>query len=260
MAWIRLSDDYNDHPKFDHLSDGAFRLWHQGMGFCRKFQTDGLIPTASLRQFKAYSTKRMRILLTPWKDGAAPLWHSIDGFGVKVHDYLEWNPSKEQENERRQDTKERMRGLRERRVTPDVSTHIARTIGAVPDMDRSSSFMEKGSGEKPLVRGVTAIAPPPDTEIAARAGQLLDRYAELFSEHRRGARLKRAPALDFPKACAICETWTDDARLEKLAVLILTTDDDWISRTDRGFSVFAAKATWADDRLAAWEAEQARTA
>lgn len=108
MAWIRLSDDYNDHPKFDSLSDGAFRLWHQGMGFCRKFQTDGLIPTASLRQFKAYSAKRMRILLTPYVPGENPLWRAIDGFGIKVHDYLEWNLSKEDENQQREEAKQRM--------------------------------------------------------------------------------------------------------------------------------------------------------
>lgn len=119
MAWIRLSDDYNDHPKFDRLSDGAFRLWHQGMGFCRKFQTDGLIPTESLRQFKAFSTKRMSILLMPWREGENPLWHTIEGFGVKVHDYLEWNLSKDEESKDRDAAAVRMRRLRSGRRSPE---------------------------------------------------------------------------------------------------------------------------------------------
>src|SRR4051812_20347325 len=109
MSFIRLSDDYNDHPKFDNLSDGAFRLWHQAMGFCRKYQTDGLIPVASIRKFKAYSPKRVRQLLTPWKPGAQALWREIEGFGVGVHDYLEWNLSKEEENEDKDAAKLRMR-------------------------------------------------------------------------------------------------------------------------------------------------------
>lgn len=98
-------------------------------------------------------------------------------------------------------------------------------------------------------------AAPASDALALRAGHLLERYAELFILHRKGARYHNRMHLDFQKACDIVQTWPDDARLEKLAVLILTTDDDWISRTDRGFGIFAAKASWADDRLAAWEAK-----
>jgi hypothetical protein len=249
MAWIRLSDDYNDHPKFAKLSDGAFRLWHQGMGFCRKFQTDGLIPTSTVREFKAYGPKRMRELMTPWRDAENPLWHHVDGFGVKVHDYLQWNPSKEAENQRRNESKERMRVARSVRANNLQTTH------KVPGLGRElGSSSEKGSGEKPLVRGAIRISDDPDTEIAARAGLLLERYGELFYQHRRGARYHGKPALDFQKACDLVTTWPDDARLEKLAVLVLTTDDDWISRTDRGFGIFVAKASWADGKLAEWEA------
>lgn len=270
MAWIRLSDDYNDHPKFDNLSDGAFRLWHQAMGFCRKYKTDGLIPGSSVRQFKAFSVKRQRELVTPWKDGENPLWHAIDGFGVKVHDYLQWNPSKDEENERRADSKERMRLIREARhakgtppVTPLVRANNTQTSETrsqnVPGWDGKEERSKELSA--PIVRGaVRPIGPNADPEIASRAGLLLEKYAELFTIHCRGARYHARPALDFPKACELVTTWKDDARLEKLAVLVLTTNDDWISDTDRGFGIFAAKASWADLKLAAWEAEKARTA
>jgi hypothetical protein len=90
----------------------------------------------------------------------------------------------------------------------------------------------------------------------ARAGELLNRYAELFYLHRKGARYHNRMHLDFDKALGLVRTWEDDKRLEKLAVIVLTTDDEWISRTDRGFGIFAARASWADDRLSAWEAEQ----
>ncbi len=55
-------------------------------------------------------------------------------------------------------------------------------------------------------------------------------------------------------ALSLVPLW-DDARLDKLAVLVLTTDDPWIANTDRGFKIFAMKATWADDRLKQWETE-----
>lgn len=88
-----------------------------------------------------------------------------------------------------------------------------------------------------------------------RAGHLVERYAELFYQHRHGARYHSRIHLDFLKAQELVRTWADDGRLEKLAVLILTTDDDWIAHTDRGFAIFATKATWADDKLKAWERE-----
>lgn len=131
MAWICLSDDYNDHPKFDNLSDGAFRLWHQALGFCRKYQTDGMVPVTALRKLKAYSPKRARELMTPWMAEKQPLWHDVEGFGIQLHDYLDWNPSKDEDNERRIGSKERMRQLREDRRqqsgVPFVSTNTAQT-------------------------------------------------------------------------------------------------------------------------------------
>lgn len=93
-----------------------------------------------------------------------------------------------------------------------------------------------------------------DPEIASRAGLLVERYGELFAEHRRGARHRARPSLDWTDACDLCRLW-DDARLTKLATIVLTTDDPWIANTDRSFKIFALKATWADERLAAWAHE-----
>jgi hypothetical protein len=106
-----------------------------------------------------------------------------------------------------------------------------------------------------LERTVSVLAETVEEALRLRAGALLQRYAELFTKHCHGARYHNRMHLDFDKALSLVRTWPDDGRLEKLAVLILTTDDDWIAGTDRGFGVFAAKASWADKTLAAWEAE-----
>lgn len=92
-----------------------------------------------------------------------------------------------------------------------------------------------------------------------RAGRLLQElYPAWFLKHR-GARLRLvANSLAYQDAVSVCETW-DDARIEKLARIFLTTDEDWISRTDRSFRIFCSKATWCDDRLTQWEKSQ-RTA
>jgi hypothetical protein len=59
------------------------------------------------------------------------------------------------------------------------------------------------------------------------------------------------------KACELCATW-DDERLTKLAVIFLTTDEQWISGTGREFHIFHSKAQWCEERLAAWEAQNRR--
>lgn len=256
MAWIRLDDNYNDHPKFDNLSDGAFRLWHQAVAFCRKYRTDGLVPIASVRKLKAYRAQRMLELVTPWKAGANPLWTEADQF-VRVHDFLEWNPSKDEEESERSASTARMRRFRRSRdAVGDAVTNAVtrgRTNAFVPVRKGSgSSVQERGSGGKPD----TALEPD---EITERAGRFVERYGELYAEHRRGARHRARPNLDWMDACSLVPLW-DDARLEKLAIVFLKTDDPWISKTDRSFKIFAMKATWADDRLKEWEEANGVTA
>lgn len=92
--------------------------------------------------------------------------------------------------------------------------------------------------------------------LGQRAGSLLqDLYPEWYSKWRNGAKLRLVSnSLAYQDALSLVAAW-DDARLEKLAQIVLTTDDDWISRTDRSFKIFALKASWADDRLK--QAEQA---
>jgi hypothetical protein len=46
-------------------------------------------------------------------------------------------------------------------------------------------------------------------------------------------------------------------RLKKLTVVLLTTDEDWVSETDRGIGILSTKASWLDDRLAQFEARRA---
>lgn len=104
------------------------------------------------------------------------------------------------------------------------------------------------------------ITPMPSDEDADRAARFLDTFSGLYQQYRHGAKwLRRRPNLEWVAACDLCRLW-DDERLRKMAIIVLTTDDDWIARTDRGFSVFVSRASWADERLAAWEAQQKASA
>lgn len=244
MPFIRLSDNYIDHPKFLVLSATAFRLWHEGMAFCRKHQTDGLIAMSELHGFRYFKPVRATELATPHRPGAAPLWEVLDGFGYKVHDYLDWNLSKDEEQSDRDAASARMRRLRAGKAPAPFAVGSAVRSGEqggersvdVPERRGSSLLLsEKGSGEKP--------------ELGERAQKLLERYVELFVELRRGARTRLTHnAIELQEARDLCETW-DDARLEKLARVVLTTDEPFIAGSDRSFRIFALKASWADGRL-----------
>src|ERR1051326_763517 len=220
MSWIRLIEDYNDHPKFTHLSDGAFRLWHQAMGFCRKFKTDGMIPMATVREFKSYSPKRMKELMTPWDEGREPLWHARgEGWGILVHDYLEWNPSKDEENERREETKERMRVARERRraagvapdVTPPVTPHVTHVVRAhnPPHNVRTNANVLGWDGKEEEDQEEKERA------LERRARAFLERYPRIYAEFRSGAHYHVREARDFPAAVELARGWPDDERLDR---------------------------------------------
>jgi hypothetical protein len=94
---IALDDNIEDHPKFAGLSNDAFALWVRCVGYCRRNVTDGFVPgPAALARARTASAKKAIAELLKVSPGCSnPLWREVDG-GYQIHDYLEWNPSKEQ--------------------------------------------------------------------------------------------------------------------------------------------------------------------
>jgi hypothetical protein len=45
-------------------------------------------------------------------------------------------------------------------------------------------------------------------------------------------------------------------RLKKHAQILLTTDEEWTTGTDRGVEILSAKINWLEERLCAWEAKR----
>jgi hypothetical protein len=107
VPWVRIDENAMDHPKIGSLPDGAFRLWVQGLAYCQKHLTDGAMTTLAVRSLLAFSPKRHAVLVTHglWDETAS---------GVQVHDYLEWNDSREHVMSLRTAAKERMKRARDR--------------------------------------------------------------------------------------------------------------------------------------------------
>lgn len=153
MAWVRLHDGAMQNMKVANLSDSAFRLWIRGLCYCQTALTDGLIPHSALRDMGA-KRKDVDELAAAQVDGHPPLWERIDQFGFKVHDYLDWNDSRDKVNERKSRQRERKERWRERvpaRETERVPS-ASSGFGLVNSSDLSiTKKTERESEGKPSV-------------------------------------------------------------------------------------------------------------
>lgn len=147
MPFGRLHEEAAGDSKLLALSDAAWRMWGMGLIYCQKNLTDGFIPeqavvTFGVRGFdidraleqletvglpkrfwsptegvvrKVATTPRSAAteLCTPQVPGRSSLWERVDG-GYQVHDYLDWNDSKDEILKKRAEGRERVNRWRER--------------------------------------------------------------------------------------------------------------------------------------------------
>src|SRR5215471_974647 len=101
MAWARFDDRFPTHPRVIGLTDGAFRLYVEGVCYATSHLTDGVVARA----------------LAGSRDGAAGelvsagLWLT-DRAGWRIHDWHEWNPTADEIRQRRKADADRKRRQR----------------------------------------------------------------------------------------------------------------------------------------------------
>ncbi|MET8113744.1 hypothetical protein [Streptomyces prasinus] len=110
MPWVKLEDRFPSHRKVALLSDRAFRLHVSAICWCAENLTDGRIAdrelplVAHIRGIKA-TAKQLE---------DAGLWDRVEG-GWEIHDYLDYNPSREQVTAERKKNAERQERFRQRK-------------------------------------------------------------------------------------------------------------------------------------------------
>src|SRR5262245_48168555 len=109
MTWVRLADDFNDHPKVLAAGTAGIALFVCSLCWSNKQLTDGYIPLAALR--------RLVDLDDPSRVAArlveVGLWERAPG-GFQIHDYEQYQPSAESVREERRKNAERVRAWREK--------------------------------------------------------------------------------------------------------------------------------------------------
>ena len=120
MSWFRCDDQLADHPKvmaLDALRVPAIGLWTLCGTYCARHLTDGFVPRGVAVMYGGRDAKKLTDALV-----RSGLFVVVDG-GWRLHDYLDWNPSREKVLAERAAAKARM----EKRRSPDVRPNNART-------------------------------------------------------------------------------------------------------------------------------------
>jgi hypothetical protein len=96
MGWVRIDDNAPHHRKMLQAGPVACWLWVCGLAHCQRQLSDGFIPIEALPMLGVGNWKKAAGFLV-----TAGLWHKAEG-GYQIHDYLDYNFSAEEANERRE--------------------------------------------------------------------------------------------------------------------------------------------------------------
>ena len=103
MTWVKIDDTFPDHPRVVGLTDAAFRTHVAGLCYSARYLTDGSIPTSALRSI---GTRRAATELEE-----AGIWGRSD-HGWLIRDYLDYNPSRADVEDKREAARVRMARVR----------------------------------------------------------------------------------------------------------------------------------------------------
>jgi hypothetical protein len=176
MSYSRFQIGFTSNRKVYNLSNAAFRLYVTSIDWSRGQKTDGRIARQDLRLLPhAPKGKRAEKLIGELLE--AGLWEGLlDGW--QIHDFLEWQDSAVQANERARRARERMREVRsncrqalartdeqrslEVRDGPSDPSPISLSLSALPDLPEKpgSAGAREGSAKKPR-RAVMVRMPEP---------------------------------------------------------------------------------------------------
>ena len=103
MTWIKLDDSLPNNPKILPLSDGAFRLYIEGLCYANQYLTDGYLANAVLIRLDQNSNRDELV----W----AKLWIESED-GIFINDYTEHQSSKADVEAKKEQVRDRVQRFR----------------------------------------------------------------------------------------------------------------------------------------------------
>lgn len=242
MAWVRIDDRALSHPKIVGLSSYAFHAWVWGLAYCQQHLTDGRIT------LDAISPRFRRAVDALSRAG---LWDcNAVTKAISVHDYLDWNDSREEVRARQRKATQRVANWRAKNEHRDVTALRVRPVTALVTPPLTKPNQTSTESKEHSLRRHSA---PPDPRIKI----FLTWFQAEYKARRQGADY----FVKWAKHATIVKQLlgaSDEPRLRRLAQIMLSEkcEEDFIVQTDRGIEILSAKFNWLSDRLAAWEARQ----
>lgn len=178
MSWIKIDDGFATNPKIAALTDRALRTHIRALCFSARHLTDGHIPERSAREM---GTKRAIDQLVQVR-----LWER-NGDGYVIHDYHNYNPTREQVEQERAKVKERVARWRNRNRNADTGepSNAVSTGSPVPSPINNPTVSGRAQGaenpgrkktEEVLPRALTRILPDPILDgLTAKQADVLAR-------------------------------------------------------------------------------------
>jgi hypothetical protein len=99
VGWVRDSDDFYDHPKLADLDLAAWGLRAWGTAWANRNLSDGVVPYSIVKRMDPDGMASGALI-------DAGVWHLEDGC-IRIHDYLDYQPSAEQVRSKREKERER---------------------------------------------------------------------------------------------------------------------------------------------------------
>ena len=141
MAWVRVSDDFYDNPKFIDAGPLGVAVWLSGLAYCNRNLTDGNIPESVARRLVDFDGIAYQPATSVETLVDVGLMHR-EGHDCErcpqpkprhllYHDYLEFQRSAADIQADREAAKERMRRARSAKRSPDVRANAERTDSEV---------------------------------------------------------------------------------------------------------------------------------
>jgi hypothetical protein len=128
LPWFKIDDGFWSHPKTLQLSDGAQALWMRAGSWSMHQLTDGFIPNFALPILSA-KPRYVDELRT------VSLWFSVED-GNQFHDWMKYQPTREQVEADRLAAADRKRKSREKSQQPSRVTDARVTGGDTPTPTR----------------------------------------------------------------------------------------------------------------------------
>ena len=225
MSWVKLDDQYPDHPKIVDVGPLGMALHVAATCYCARYLTDGFVPAKvinrlinfdgiSITESNGVSNAVTNISVTEQLTRAG-LLEKVDG-GYQVHDYLEYNPTGEQVRAERERNKDRQKQYRDRNgVSNGVSNGIINDAPSPSPSLINELLLLEGEQKRPEIFSIY------EHEMGAITPMIADKLEDMEKEYSLEwitAAFKEC-ALNNKRnvkyACAILDRWKVDGFLSE---------------------------------------------